>query len=130
MKSLFPYSSYLGKSNEKNVLVHRIQGYLERHYDQKISIPELCNLFGISSRHLNRLFKQATGQTVVEVVHKIRIGIERAKYLLCDPSEKVTNVAMKVGYDDSAFFSRLFRRFVGCSPGKYKSEILTNVCSK
>jgi AraC-like DNA-binding protein/quercetin dioxygenase-like cupin family protein len=105
-------------NNERNMFVRRICGYLERHYDQKISTPLLCELFNISSRHLNRLFKQETGLTVIEMIHKIRI--ERAKHLLTNSDEKVINVANKVGYDDPAFFSRLFRRTVGCSPGKYK----------
>jgi AraC family L-rhamnose operon regulatory protein RhaS len=65
------------------------------------------------------LFKKETGQTVVEMVHNIRI--EKAKQFLIESDEKVINVAMKVGYDDPAFFSRLFRRVVGCSPGKYKA---------
>jgi AraC family L-rhamnose operon regulatory protein RhaS len=107
--------------NDTNILIQRICGYLSRNYDQKISIQTLCNLFNISPRHLNRLFKQETGQTVVEMVHNIRI--EKAKQFLIESDEKVINVAIKVGYDDPAFFSRLFRRVVGCSPGKYKAAM-------
>jgi len=103
---------------ESQILARRICGYIERHYDQKISIPTICNLFSISPRHLNRLFKQETGKTIIEMTHKIRI--EKAKKFLLESDEKVINVAMRVGYDDPAFFSRLFRRMVGCSPGRYK----------
>jgi len=107
---------------ESKILVQRICGYIERQYDQKITIPTICKLFSISPRHLNRLFKQETGKTVIEMAHKIRI--EKAKKFLVESDEKVINVAMRVGYDDPAFFSRLFRRIVGCSPGKYKEGIL------
>ncbi|GGE36938.1 AraC family transcriptional regulator [Pullulanibacillus camelliae] len=107
--------------SEQHLLVLRICGYLERHYDEKIAIPALCELFNISSRHLNRLFKQETGLTVIEMVHKIRI--ERAKYFLENTNEKVIAIAFKVGYEDPAFFSRLFRRNVGISPGKYRGRI-------
>ncbi|MFY0762321.1 AraC family transcriptional regulator [Metabacillus dongyingensis] len=106
---------------ESKLLVQRICGYIERHYDQKISIPTICHLFCISPRHLNRLFKQELGKTVIEMAHKIRI--EKAKKILIESNEKVLNVAMRVGYDDPAFFSRLFRRVVGCSPGKYKNNV-------
>ncbi|MCM3724764.1 AraC family transcriptional regulator [Neobacillus cucumis] len=106
--------------HERKILIQRICGYLERHYDQKISIPDLCQLFNISARHLNRLFKQETNETVVEMIQRIRI--EKAKYLLLASDEKVINIAMRVGYDDPAFFSKLFRRVVGCSPGKYKAQ--------
>ncbi|WEG11063.1 AraC family transcriptional regulator [Pullulanibacillus sp. KACC 23026] len=109
--------------NEQKVLIKRICGYLERHYDTKISASELCDSFAISTRHLNRLFKQETGLTVLEMVHKIRI--ERAKYLLENTDEKIINIAFKVGYDDPAFFSRLFSRNIGCSPGKYRQKMMS-----
>lgn len=108
--------------NEQKILIKRISGYLERHYDTKISASEICDAFAISTRHLNRLFKQETGLTVLEMVHKIRM--ERAKYLLENTDEKIINIATKVGYDDPAFFSRLFQRNIGCSPGKYRQRQL------
>ncbi|MGY4691032.1 helix-turn-helix domain-containing protein [Salibacterium sp. K-3] len=103
---------------ERKILVQRIWGYLERHYDQKVSLAGLSELYNISSRHLNRVFKTETGQTVVEAVHHIRI--KRAKILLSESSEKIISIAMDVGYEDPAFFTRLFTRQVGCSPGKYR----------
>lgn len=111
-------------ANDSQILIQRICGYLSRNYDQKISIQNLCHLFNISSRHLNRLFKQETGYTIVEMVHKIRI--EKAKQFLIESNDKVINVALKVGYDDPAFFSKLFRRVVGCPPGKYKENKLVH----
>ena len=113
-------SETYNKENESQLLVQRICGYLTRNYDQKVSIPTLCKLFNISPRHLSRLFKQETGKTVIEMVHYIRI--EKAKTLLLESNDKVINVALRVGYDDSAFFSRLFLRFAGVSPGKYKEK--------
>ncbi len=108
--------------NESHLLVQRICGYLARNYNQKLSIPTLCKLFNISPRHLSRLFKQETGKTIVEMVHGIRI--EKAKTLLIESDEKVINIALRVGYDDPAFFSRLFRRITGVSPGRYKEKAL------
>ncbi|WP_078433942.1 AraC family transcriptional regulator [Metabacillus halosaccharovorans] len=113
----------LSKHDDVNILIQRICGYLTRNFDQKISIQTLCHLFNISPRHLNRLFKQETGQTIIEMVHNIRI--EKAKQYLIETDEKVINVAIRVGYEDPAFFSRLFRRIVGCSPGKFKASSYT-----
>ncbi|SFP36559.1 AraC family transcriptional regulator [Salibacterium halotolerans] len=103
---------------ERKVLVQRIWGYLERHFDQKLTLAGLSALYNISSRHLNRVFKAETGQTVIEAVHHIRI--KRAKVLLSETPDKVICIAMDVGYEDPAFFTRLFTRQVGCSPGKYR----------
>jgi len=107
---------------ERKMLVQRICGYLERHYDQKVSLAILSDLFNISSRHLNRVFKEETGKTVIEAVHQIRI--ERAKCLLTESNEKIISIAMEVGYDDPAFFTRLFNRQVGCSPGKFRDSFI------
>ncbi|KIL40553.1 hypothetical protein SD70_12415 [Gordoniibacillus kamchatkensis] len=103
------------------MLVRRLTGFLERHFDKKLAIPELCELFGISSRQLNRVFKQETGQTVMDRIHQIRI--ERAKQYLADGDEKVIHIAHRVGYEDPAFFTQLFRRKVGCSPGQYRDKL-------
>ncbi|MBO0993774.1 AraC family transcriptional regulator [Bacillus sp. SD088] len=103
-----------------SLLVQRVCGYLSRNYDQKISIPSLCKLFTISPRHLNRLFKQETDQTIVEMLQFIRI--EKAKKFLIESNDKIIDIAIKVGYDDPAFFSRLFRREVKCSPGKFREQ--------
>ena len=112
------------RSQERNMLIQRICGYLERHYDQKISLAALSELFNISSRHLNRVFKEETGKTVIEAVHQIRI--ERAKSLLLESNEKILSIAIEVGYDDPAFFTRLFSRQVGCSPGKFRDSFIND----
>ncbi|WP_181397669.1 AraC family transcriptional regulator [Gracilibacillus dipsosauri] len=108
------------KAHERKMFIQRICGYLERHYDQKITIASLSELFNISTRHLNRTFKAETGKTVIEFIHHIRIT--RAMKLLTETNEKVIWIAMDVGYDDPAFFTRLFTRKVGCSPGKYRDQ--------
>ncbi|MBM7570071.1 AraC-like DNA-binding protein [Aquibacillus albus] len=112
------------KTQERKTLIKRICGYLERHYDQKLSLSILSDLFNISSRHLNRIFKEETGKTVIEFVHQVRIT--RAKKLLTETDEKIICIAMDVGYDDPAFFTRLFSRKVGCSPGKYREKMNGN----
>ncbi|UVI28242.1 AraC family transcriptional regulator [Paenibacillus spongiae] len=108
------------KRRSNHLLVQRINGFLERHYDEKLCVTDLGEMFNISNRQLNRVFKQETGLTVVERVHHIRI--EHAKQMLMESEEKVLHVAQKVGYDDPAFFSHLFRRYVGCSPGKFRGH--------
>jgi AraC-like DNA-binding protein len=102
------------------LLVRRITGFLERHFDKKMAMPDLCELFNISGRQLNRVFKEETGQTVTERIHQIRI--DRAKQYLTESNDKVIHIAQRVGYEDPAFFTQLFRRKVGCSPGQYRDQ--------
>lgn len=106
--------------NKNELLVQRICGYLERNYDQRISLAQLSQLFNISVRQLNRIFNLETGQSIIETLHRIRI--EKAKHMLVETDEKIVTIANLVGYDDQAFFSRLFLRYVGFSPGRYRSR--------
>jgi AraC family L-rhamnose operon regulatory protein RhaS len=109
-----------GSRSPSELIVHRICGYVERHYNRKITLSSLSELFHIGVRQLNRQFNRHTGSSVIEYVHKIRL--EKAKRLLAETDEIITVVAEKVGYEDTAFFSKLFTREVGCSPGKYRDE--------
>ncbi len=57
---------------------------------------------------------------MTERIHQIRI--DRAKQYLDEGEDKVINIAQRVGYEDPAFFTLLFRRKVGCSPGQYRDR--------
>ncbi len=102
----------------------RICGYLERHYQQKNTLESLSLLFNISARHLNRIFREEIGMSVVEKIHRIRI--EKARSLLVETDEKIINIAAMIGYEDPAFFSRLFTREVGCAPGRFRTRALSH----
>jgi AraC-like DNA-binding protein len=109
-----------GQSSNKEMFARRIRGYLERNYEKKISLNAISEIFNISVRQLNRLINQEIGMSFIDLLHQIRI--ERAKHLLMETDEKVIAVAAMVGYEDPAFFSRLFQRIVGCPPGKYRTR--------
>ncbi|MBW7453360.1 helix-turn-helix domain-containing protein [Paenibacillus sepulcri] len=108
----------LQRSSHNRILTRRVNGFLEHHYAEKLSISSICELFNISTRQMNRIFKRETGQTLTERVHEIRIN--RAKQYLMESDEKVIQIAILVGYEDPTFFSSLFRRQVGCPPGKFR----------
>ena len=73
---------------------------------------------GLAERSFQRRFKLATGMTPIEYVQTLRI--EEAKHLLETTEAPVEAVAGEVGYDDAAFFSRMFRRAVSLSPAQYR----------
>lgn len=104
---------------DHHLLAEAINDYLEASYDKKIDLAAVSRLFNISKRQLNRIMKTALGTTALERVHQIRI--QQAVHLLCETSGKMIEIANRVGYDDPAFFSQLFKRRMGCSPGKYRS---------
>ncbi|MFY9920309.1 MAG: helix-turn-helix domain-containing protein [Mycobacterium sp.] len=81
-------------------------------------IEEMAGRVGLSTRTLARRFKQATGQSPVAYVQRVRV--ELAKRSLETGSEPIEEISWTVGYEDSASFRRLFKRLTGLTPGEYR----------
>ena len=107
-------------TDNRRTVAQRICGYLERHYQQRTTLASLAMLFNTSTRQLNRIFHDEIGVSVVEKIHQIRL--EKAKTLLADTDEKIIVIAAMVGYEDPAFFTRLFTREVWCAPGRFRAH--------
>ena len=73
----------------------------------------------VPERSLKRRFKAATGDTLIEYLQNLRI--EESKRLLEQGSLPIEEVSAEVGYMDTSFFRRLFKRLTGLSPGQYRS---------
>jgi transcriptional regulator GlxA family with amidase domain len=78
----------------------------------------MVRLSGLPERTFKRRFQKALGMTPLEYVHAIRL--EEAKKLLESTDLTLDKLAERVGYEDSTFFSRLFRRSVGLTPAQYR----------
>ena len=88
------------------------------HYDHAHPVAEMVEASGLAERTFKRRFRKATGLPPLEYVHTLRL--EEAKQMLEAGDEPIEAVAEAVGYEDAAFFSRLFSRRVGLSPGRYR----------
>ncbi len=74
----------------------------------------------MSSRNFARRFKQATGETPLTYLHKLRIA--ESKRLLEQDYKTIQEIASNVGYDDLIFFRNLFKRYAGVSPQAYRKN--------
>jgi AraC-like DNA-binding protein len=92
--------------------------YLEKHYHQQVSLDELAVRVQLSSAHLSRTFKQKTGVGIVDYIHRLRCEEACRKLRLTDHS--ISRIALDVGYDELAYFSRCFRKQIGYSPRAYR----------
>ena len=75
----------------------------------------------VSQWHLSKLLNRETGQSFFDLLGSMRI--EKAKKLLYDPSRRIHEIAEDLGFSDVAHFSRSFKKFVGCTPGEYRSGV-------
>ena len=115
-----PFIIFKGQKEHEDEVIKRAQLFIENNYSERITVDELASMFAISRRHLERRFKQATSNTVVEYMQRVRI--EAAKINLESSRENVNEVMYKTGYTDPKAFRTIFKKITGLSPIEYKTK--------
>jgi len=105
-------------SNEAQRLVRSAMAYLHEHFAEQISRREIAQHIGITEDHLTFCFRQELGTTPVAYLQRYRVN--QAKRLLKESQLSITEIASQVGFSDSGYFSRIFRRETGSSPEAYR----------
>lgn len=108
------------KHSKDSFFVQDIAAYIERHYQEEISLQDIAAKFYLSREYIARKFKQAYGVTVLDYVSRYRI--EKAKLLLHNPHLRIAQIAEMVGYQDEKYFSKVFKKVEGMNPGEYRKE--------
>lgn len=114
----FAPASNRKQHNDNTVL--DIQHWMESRIGESIALEDVVQRFGLSNRSLIRRFKQATGQTPIQYLQKLRL--EEACKLLLHTGESIELITSRVGYEDISSFARLFKRRMGMSPGSYRAK--------
>jgi transcriptional regulator GlxA family with amidase domain len=115
-----PFLIFNGQKDHRDETVRRAQEHIEGNFRGRITVAELCTLLAVGRRSLERRFKAATGNTVSEYIHRVKI--EAAKKGLESGRRTVTEVMYEVGYTDSKAFRGLFRQTTGMSPADYRGR--------
>lgn len=103
-----------------NVLVSMIEEYIRKHYMNDISMQDAARSINYSEAYFCKMFKQQFGQNFTAYLAEYRI--EEAKKMLSQPNVSVKEVGTRVGYPDSNYFARVFRRMNGVSPSEYRMQ--------
>jgi len=109
-----------GQKDHDDETIKRAQLFIEQHYQEKITVDALASTLALSRRHLERRFKKATSNTVVEYMQRVRI--EAAKMSLETIRENVNEVMYNVGYTDTKAFRMIFKKITGLSPIEYRNK--------
>lgn len=109
----------ISPGEKQAVYVEEALRYLESRYDQEVSIQSIADRLGLDRSYLHRLFKSATGFSPQEYLLDLRI--RKACDLLQRTELSVSIIALSVGYEDTLYFSRLFKKKKGCSPTRYRN---------
>lgn len=120
------YDSYQNALSKKNSdtyqILSNIKLYIEEQYfNPALSLGHIAYKFNISKCYLTRLFKERYGVNLYDYV--INVRMEKASELLHNTSLKSYEIAEKVGYTNSAYFSISFKKHYGCTVSEYKNQI-------
>jgi signal transduction histidine kinase/AraC-like DNA-binding protein/ABC-type sugar transport system substrate-binding protein len=105
-------------SAEAQRLVRQSMAYIHGHYAEPISRTDLARHVALSEDYLTACFRKELG--VAPIAYLNRYRVHQARQLLTDTSKSITEIALEVGFSDSGYFSRVFRREVGLSPEAYR----------
>lgn len=104
----------------KHDTIEQIKIYTQRNYQKNLTVDFLASLFYLNSSYLSHLFRRQTGQKYVHYLNDIRI--QKAKELILTTDRKLYQIARAVGYDNSKYFFRVFKKWVGMTPEQYRTS--------
>ncbi|MCB7319264.1 AraC family transcriptional regulator [Lacrimispora sp. 210928-DFI.3.58] len=107
-------------SSPKHRKVDEVASYITSHYSEDISLAALADRFFVNKSYLSRIFKEATGFTVVEYMNLCRI--REARRLLLSDGKSITEISGLVGYDTITYFERVFRSYTQTSPLQFRKQ--------
>jgi transcriptional regulator GlxA family with amidase domain len=115
-----PFIIFKGQKAHEDEPVKKAQEFIENNFEEKITVDQLASMLALSRRNLERRFKKATANTVIEYMQRVKI--EAAKKSLESSRENVNEVMYKVGYTDTKAFRTTFRKITGLSPVQYRNK--------
>lgn len=98
-----------------------IRDYIREHYMNDISMQDVARMMNYSEAYFCKLFKQCFSCNFTAYLTQFRM--EEAKKLLAEPTVNVKNIGEAVGYSDSNYFAKVFKRYTGSSPTEYRTEL-------
>ncbi|MCW5897931.1 MAG: helix-turn-helix domain-containing protein [Flavobacteriales bacterium] len=113
-----PFAATMALRPSPDAVVAQCQTWAAQRFHEPAPVSGMVALSGLPERSFARRFKQATGLTPLAYVHALRL--EEARRMLEGSDEPVEAIALEVGYEDAGFFTRMFKRKVGLTPGQYR----------
>ncbi|MCI5648761.1 MAG: response regulator [Fusicatenibacter sp.] len=103
-------------------LIGNVNHYIEEHLAEKITLDGIADAVHMNRSYLSRVYKQKTGENLFEVINRKRI--EKAREYIRQGNKKIYEIGYLIGLEDTAYFSKLFKRYEGCSPKEYENRVL------
>ncbi|MDX5684938.1 helix-turn-helix domain-containing protein, partial [Clostridioides difficile] len=109
---------------DKGNLIENINEYIKKSYKENINLNSISDVFFISPNYLSSIFNERNKVSITEYINLLRIE-ESKKYLL-DRSMSISDICKKVGFNNSSYFSQIFKKFNSITPNEYRKNMLDN----
>jgi len=106
---------------EKINAAQRMQDYIHQHYNNNITLEEICKVSMFSKWHSFRIFKEIFNRTPFEYIRALRLT-NAARKIKNEADVNILNVALDVGFTSHEGFTKAFQRYFGVNPGKYREH--------
>lgn len=114
--------SHVATQSDKNVLkVGDVVSFMECHMDEELRFEQLVETAHMSPTSLRRAFQETFGCSPMAYLQKLRI--KKAMLLLSNPTKTISDIAFETGFNDSGYFSRVFKQETGESPKSFRHQI-------
>ncbi|WP_168123895.1 helix-turn-helix domain-containing protein [Paenibacillus sp. HB172176] len=108
------------RSNKQEDLIQRITHIIETRYnDPNLSLNYVAEELKMSTYHISRVYRQQTLTNIVDMINHVRM--EKAKELLIQSEQPVTQIAESTGYTSSSYFHRIFKKITGVTPSEFRN---------
>lgn len=109
------------KESMDNHLITQMMQIIEENTYSRISVEQICDQLNYSRAYLSKIFKKASGYTILEYIlkHKIR----EAKKLIREEKYNFTQISDLLAFDNPHYFSRVFKKIANMTPSEYKNSI-------
>ncbi len=111
---------FQGQKEHADESIIKAQEFIEKNYQDKITVEQLASMLALSRRNLERRFKKATANTVTEYIQRVKM--EAAKKSFETSRKNINEIMYDVGYNDNKSFRTIFRKNTGLSPIEYKNK--------
>lgn len=115
---------FIGEQTDSTLdRVSRITDFLDRNYQRKISLKEICEVTSLTESNTIKLFRRNFGLTPINYLNKIRVN--NAKEQLLKTQKSIKEIAYLNGFTDEYYFSRVFKKIENISPRMFRKTLLS-----
>lgn len=115
-----PFIMFTGQKGHEDETVRKAQEFIEKSFQDRITVDQLSEMFAVGRRSFERRFKKATSNSVIEYIQRVKI--EAAKKSFEVSRKNVTELMYEVGYTDTKAFRSTFKKITGLSPVEYRNK--------